>query len=84
MGRVQQQQGYTAQEHHGSPACTLPVWVRGGQHELELDYARVVLQLPMLHTVQLVRDVSPPDVHLGEPITGCHLKSLSKATWGSR
>lgn len=42
----------------------IPVWVRGGKHELELYYTRVVPQLPMLNAVQLIRNVCSANVHL--------------------
>lgn len=45
--------------------CVIPVWVRGGKHELELYDTGVVLQLSMLNAVQLVRDVCSANVHLG-------------------
>lgn len=41
-----------------------PVGMRGGQHELELHDAGVVLQLPVLDTVELICNVSSPDVNL--------------------
>lgn len=42
----------------------IPVGVGCGQHELELYYTRVVLQLAMLDAVQLIRDVGSANVHL--------------------
>ena len=36
----------------------------GGQHELELHHAGVVLQLAVLDAVQLVGNVRPSNVHL--------------------
>lgn len=42
-----------------------PVGMGGGQHELELHHAGVVLQLAVLDTVQLIGNVGSPNVHLG-------------------
>lgn len=52
--------------------CVIPVWVRGGKHELELHYTGVVLQLSMLNAVQLVGNVCSANVHLwviGDKVT---------------
>ena len=47
-------------------AGPLPVRMRRGQHELEVDGTRPVVQLVVLEAVELVGDVTPPHVHLEE------------------
>lgn len=64
QGGEQQQRWCTARERCGRFVQELPVWVRGGKHELELYYTCVVPQLSMLNAVQLICDVSSADVHL--------------------
>lgn len=44
----------------------VPVGVGRGQHELEVHSTGAVLQLVVLEAVELVRDVAPAHVHLGE------------------
>lgn len=59
-----QQGRRTLHKHWGCFCCVIPVGVGRGQHELELNYTSVVLQLPMLNAVQLICDVGSSDVHL--------------------
>ena len=42
----------------------LPVWVGGGQHELELHQAGAIGELPVLQAVQLIGEVPASHVDL--------------------
>lgn len=54
----------TLHKHWGVFGAVIPVGVGCGQHELELYYTCVVLQLTMLDAVQLICDVGSANVHL--------------------
>lgn len=57
-------------EQDGRAEASIPVWVRGGQHKLELHQAGAIRELPVLQAVQFVGKVPAPHVHLGRGVAG--------------
>lgn len=56
--------GRTGSEEEPGWEPSIPVWMGGGQHELELHHEGAIWELPVLQAVELVGDVTPAHIYL--------------------